>query len=77
MADYRPLTEERFKELKKLITEDIKDWIPENLMGPVWSYRNELKGSTERQPCGCASAGAMWKEAVDYLRNWVTERENG
>ena len=29
MADYKPLTEERFKELKKLIREEIKKTIKE------------------------------------------------
>jgi hypothetical protein len=77
MADYTPLTEERFKELKKLVQQDIKDWIPENLMGVIWGFRNEVKGSTDRQPCSCQSAGALWKSAVDDLRKWVSEKENG
>lgn len=74
---YAPLTEEGFKEVKTLIFDEIKDWIPENRMGWVWSIRNQLKGSTDRQPCSCQSAGALWKEAVDFIRNWVRERDNG
>lgn len=72
---YAPLTEEQFLELDSVLTKEIGAYIPENRMNYVWSTRNLILNLHEPQPCGCASAGALWKNAVDFLNQWVKDRK--
>lgn len=70
---YAPLTEQEFIELRDNLTQ-IGAYLPEQLMGYIWSNFNRVRGTNENQPCGCASAGGHWKRAVEGLREWVKER---
>lgn len=71
---YHPLTEEQFIELRDIIR-SIGAYLPENLAPYIWDSFNNLRGENEHRPCTCASSGAHWKRAMDYLYNWVKERE--
>lgn len=71
---YQPLTEAEFIELSQFI-KGLGAYLPDNKAPYVWNLFNHLRGEHEPQPCTCASSGAHWKRAVDYLFNWVKERE--
>lgn len=71
---YAPLTEEQFIELKSFI-KTIGAYLPENQAPYVWNTFNHIRGEREPQPCTCASSGAHWKRAIDFLFNWVKEKE--
>jgi hypothetical protein len=71
---YHPLTEQEFIELRDLI-KGMGAYLPENKAPYVWDKFNYLSGGNEPRPCTCASAGAHWKRAVDFLFNWIKERE--
>jgi hypothetical protein len=71
---YHPLTEEQFIELSNTI-KGIGAYLPENLAPYIWNHFNTLRGENETRPCTCASSGAHWKRAMDYLYNWVKEKE--
>lgn len=71
---YTPLTEEQFIELRDFI-KTLGAYLPENQAPYVWNTFNHIRGEREPQPCTCASSGAHWKRAIDFLFNWVKERE--
>lgn len=71
---YHPLTEESFIQLRDFI-KSVGAYLPEKEAPYVWGTYNTIRGEQEPQPCTCASSGAHWKRAVDYLWNWVKERE--
>lgn len=68
MAD---LSVEDLQRLKKDL-EGIKAFLPEHLMGPFWSWCNQIRGNKEKQPCGCKSAAGHWSRCVEELRNYVS-----
>lgn len=70
---YFPLTSEEFNELNGFIS-TLGSYLPENRAHYVWSNYNRLRNENEPQPCTCASSGAHWKRATEYLRTWVNER---
>ena len=72
--NYEPLTEEEFNDLKAKLS-SIKDYLPENMMTYIWSTFKKVSGSTENQPCSCASAGGHWKRAVQTLRDFISKVE--
>jgi len=71
---YAPLTEAEFIQLKDFI-KNIGAYLQENHAPYVWNTFNHIRGEREPQPCTCASSGAHWKRAIDFLFNWVKERE--
>ncbi len=74
MEKYYPLTFEEFQELDKTLSE-IGAYLPENKAPYIWDNFNKLRNENEPRPCTCASSGAHWKRAVDYLHNWIKERK--
>lgn len=74
MANYEPLSESEFIELKKHL-EGIKAFLPEHLMTPFWSWCNRIRGTKQNQPCGCKSSARLWGACVEELRKWTKERE--
>ena len=74
MEKYYPLTFEEFQELDKTLSE-IGAYLPENKAPYSWDNFNKLRNENEPRPCTCASSGAHWKRAVDYLHNWIKERK--
>lgn len=74
MEKYYPLTQSEYIELRDFIT-SIGSYLPENKAHYVWSNYNRLRNENEPQPCTCASSGAHWKRAIDYLFNWVKDRK--
>lgn len=71
---YHPLNEEQFIELKDTL-KSIGAYLPENKAPYIWDSFNAVRDERETRPCTCASSGAHWKRAMDYLYNWVKERE--
>ena len=71
---YHPLTLEEFQELDRTVS-SLGAYLPENLAPYIWNNFNKLRNENENRPCMCGSAGAHWKRATDYLRNWVNERK--
>jgi hypothetical protein len=75
MEKYLPLTEEQFKELDSVLTNEIGAYIPENRMNYIWAMYVTVAGVHEPQPCGCQSAAGLWVKAVNTLNEWVKARK--
>lgn len=73
-SNYHPLTQDQFIELKGFI-QSLGAYLPEDKAGYVWNTYNHIRAVNEPQPCTCSSSGALWKGAVDFLANWIKERE--
>ncbi len=73
-SKYHPLTEQEYFELKGFI-QALGGYLPDNKAPYVWNTFNHIRGEREPQPCTCASSAGHWKRAVDFLWNWVKERE--
>ena len=72
-SKYAPMNLEQFQQLQSQL-EGIKNHLPENLMGPFWTWCNTIRGERINQPCGCKSAGGLWSRCVDDLRNFVKQK---
>jgi hypothetical protein len=68
-----PLNREEYQRLKDVIR-NVHQHLPENQAPFIWDMFNRLRGMREPRPCTCASAGAHWARAVDYLRNWLKDK---
>jgi hypothetical protein len=64
------ITEEQTKELKEFLS-TLGAYLPENRANYVWNLYNDLRDERETQPCTCASSGAHWKRAIDFLYDWA------
>ena len=64
------ITEEQTKELKEFLS-TLGAYMPENKAPYVWDMFNHLRGENEPRPCTCASSGAHWKRAIDFLYDWI------
>jgi hypothetical protein len=71
----KELSIEEYKQLKETI-DSIGNHLPENLAPYVWDMFNRLRGENENRPCTCGSAGAHWGRAVNYLREYIKEKES-
>jgi hypothetical protein len=69
MAD-NLFTNEEFKEIVDLLN-IIRDYLPEDKAGFVWSNYKKISGDNSNQPCTCGSSAAHWKRAVDTIRDYV------
>ena len=74
MEKYLPLEEKEFIELKTHL-EGVKNFLPEHLMTPFWSWCNRIRGVKTNQPCSCKSSAKHWGSCVEDLRKFVKERE--
>ena len=71
---YAPLSEENVIKLKDILSK-VSSHLPEHDAPFIWNMYNDTRGTNERQPCTCGSAGKYWGEAVQHLRSWLKERE--
>lgn len=71
---YHPLTFEEFQELDATVS-SLGAYLPENKAPYIWDNFNKVRGENEQRPCTCASSGAHWKRAVDYLLDWIKQRK--
>jgi hypothetical protein len=69
-----PLSQEEFDELKQKLG-GIRNHLPDNMMSYIWSNFNKIRGVSEPQPCGCASAAGHWLRAINELRAWVESKK--
>lgn len=74
MEKYLPLDELEFNQLKEHLN-GIKNFLPEHLMTPFWSWCNRIRGEKITQPCSCKSSARHWGQCVEDLRKFVKERE--
>lgn len=72
-SKYAPLNLEQFQQLKAQL-EGVKNYLPENLMGPFWTWCNTIRGERTNQPCSCKSSARHWADCVDTLRTFVRDR---
>ena len=70
---YAPLEEKEFTELKTHL-EGVKNFLPEHLMTPFWTWCNTIRGERVNQPCSCKSSAKHWAGCVETLRKFVNER---
>jgi hypothetical protein len=73
--DYSPLLPHEWEEAIKIV-ETVKSRIPEDMAASVWYLHNKILGSNEREPCKCASSGALWGKAYNTIKEFVS-RVNG
>ena len=71
---WAPLSEENVIKLKDILSK-VSSHLPEHDAPFIWNMYNDTRGTNERQPCTCGSAGKYWGEAVQHLRSWLKERE--
>jgi hypothetical protein len=67
------LSQEDFNRLK-IELENIKAFLPEHLMGPFWSWCNQIRGQNTNQPCSCKTSARHWGACVSELREYVKQR---
>jgi hypothetical protein len=72
-SKYAPMNLEQFQQLKGQL-ESVKNYLPENLMGPFWTWCNTIRGERINQPCSCKGSAKHWSSCVDTLRTFVKER---
>ena len=70
---YAPLNLQEFNELKVHL-DGIKNYLPDHLMTPFWSWCNRIRGEKVNQPCSCKSSAKHWAGCVDTLREFVRLR---
>jgi hypothetical protein len=73
-SKYSPLNLQEFQELKEHLA-GIKSFLPEHLMGNLWSKCNRIRGERTNQPCSCKSSAGLWGRCVDELRQFVRDRD--
>ena len=57
---YAPFTDEEFAVMVEQM-KAIGNYLPEHQMGIMWERCTRIRGQKENQPCGCKSAGGLWK----------------
>ncbi len=75
MADNNLYTQEEFISLKGTL-ESIGNYLPDDKTGYIWSNYQKIANTTENQPCLCGSSSALWKKAVDTIRNYINENKD-
>lgn len=70
MKEYGPLTEEDYKQIKEHLG-GIKNFLPDHLMTPFWSWCNTIRNVRTPQPCSCASSAKHWGACVEELRAYI------
>ncbi len=68
--------EEELTEMKEVMT-SLGHYLPENRMSQIWNWYKTITNSNEPQPCSCKSSAGLWVKAVDVVRNYTTELNNG
>jgi hypothetical protein len=65
-------TAEELKELKETL-DGITTHIPEHKLGYIWDRYNKTQGGKAGpQPCACNSSAKYWRQAVNELKNYVS-----
>lgn len=66
-------TDEEVSEMKLFIdTQGL--YLPEHMMGKVWSWYKRIANSSEAQPCSCQSAAGLWINALNVIKNFIDEQ---
>lgn len=73
-SKYAPLNLQEFQELKEHL-EGIKAFLPEHLMGTLWSKCNAIRGERINQPCSCKSSAGLWSRCIEDLREFVRTKD--
>ena len=75
VSKYHPFTKEEYDTLKSIL-DTITNHIPTDKAGWVWNTYKRLNPEGGSQPCQCGSAASYWKNAVDTIRNYITNVES-
>jgi len=69
------MTEEEYQKLKERRSQIAQRGLTSNEdeLNHVWNSYKTITGSTERRPCGCASAAKHWQKALDAIDNYLKE----
>lgn len=67
------LNEIELTELKRELSQ-ITNRIPENKASYIWNTFNHIRGEREPKPCMCQSAAGHWVRAIEFLRNYVSNK---
>lgn len=67
--------EKELEELKEFM-DSLGANLPENKMGMVWNAYKKIAKSQEAQPCSCQSAARLWINALNVIKNYLTELNN-
>jgi hypothetical protein len=70
---YAPFTDEEFAVMVEQM-KAIGNYLPEHQMGIMWERCTRIRGQKENQPCGCKSAGGLWKQCVDDINTFIAQR---
>jgi hypothetical protein len=73
MNKYEPFTEEEYLSLEQYIS-TVKNHIDSNKAGYVWEACTRIRGTREKTPCTCASAGGHWSRCMETIRTFLNER---
>ena len=69
------MTEHEYKRLKERRRNIAARGLSSNEeeLNHVWNSYKVITGSTERRPCGCASAARHWQKALDVIDTYLKE----
>lgn len=67
-------TPEEWNHLKDVMN-SIHHRIPENQMHLIWNSYQRIAKVNSPQPCACQSSAKYWIEAVNVIRNFITNQE--
>jgi len=73
-SKYHPLTLAEFQELRDFI-KGMGAYLPENKAPWIWDTYLKLTNTHENRPCMCTSSAGHWRRAVDFLFDWVKNKE--
>ena len=74
MADNNLYTQEEFKSLVETL-DSIGNYLPDDKANYIWDNYKKIANTTEGRPCTCGSSSALWKKAVDTIRNYIKENQ--
>jgi len=73
-SKYAPFTLEDYQMMVADL-ETIGSYLPEHKLDIFWQRCTMIRGKSERRPCSCGSAGALWAACVEDIRNFVNARK--
>jgi hypothetical protein len=65
-------TPEEYLQLKNLMS-TVKDYIDPNQVHPIWNAYNKITNSSEPAPCTCNPR--RWIDAVNEIRNFISQED--
>ena len=67
-------TPEEWTNLKNVMS-SIHHHIPEQYMRMIWNSYQRISKTNSPQPCACQSSAKYWIQAVNVIRDYITNQE--